>query len=162
MFNVVGSDKCNTVYWERMIVFPCQRFQYFVLHCWQWRLYVSTREQRNSCISVVAVVRWMRHILTLYVHIAILVSNGEMYTCFSLIYIKKTHDFSTSTWKLPVLRIFYRHISCILQLTVFLSLETGVYYSPFRDWIAPILRAILWKEELEWKIWLSFQSFVYL
>ena len=47
-------------------------------------------------------------------------------------------------------------IDCIL------SLETDVYYSLFRDWIAPILRAILWKKELEWKTWLNFQSFVYL
>jgi len=45
-----------------MTVFPRQHFQY-LLHCWQWRVYVNTTERRNSCISVAAVVRWTRHIL---------------------------------------------------------------------------------------------------
>jgi hypothetical protein len=105
-------------YWKRMTVFPCQRFQY-LFHCWHWRVYVSTTERRNSCISMVAVVRGTYHILTLYVHIAILVNNVKIYTCFSPICIQKTHDFSTSTWKLLVLRIFSRHIICLWQLTIF-------------------------------------------
>jgi len=97
-----------------MTVFPCQRFQY-LLRCWQWRVYVNTTKRRDSCISMASVVRRTRHILTLYVHIAILVNNVKMCTSFSTICIQKTHDFSTSTWKLHVLGIFYRHISCLWQ-----------------------------------------------
>jgi hypothetical protein len=105
-------------YWEHMTVFPCQRFQY-LLHCWHWRVNVSTTERRISCISMVAVLMRKHHILTLYVHIAIFVNNVKIYTCFSSICIQKTHDFSTSTWKLLGLRIFHRHISCLWQFTIF-------------------------------------------
>ena len=148
-------------YTEGVTVFPCQRLQY-LLHCWQWSVYVNTTKQRNSCIFMKAVVRRTRHILTLYGHTEIFVNNVTMYTCFFPICIKKKLvAFQTR----PENYLFWEDftgISVNFGNWLYFKFRDGRPLFLFRAWIAPILRTVLWREELEWKIWLGFQRFVYL